>query len=113
MLSHILIYILFAYNIAIQNGVYILVTNNMYLDYHNKYLTISENFTYPKTFFRITKNNFNTRDYIYNIEQIITNLKLTCSESNELIFTNKRNDLENWLLIKTNENNYLIKNYNL
>ena len=82
------------------------------LDYHNKYISISDNFAYPNTFFRIIRAKINTSDYIYNIEQIITNLKLSYSESNELIFDKKKNDLENWFLIKTNENNYLIRNYN-
>ena len=112
MLSHILIYIIISFNNSIKNGVYNLVFNDLYLDYHNKYISISDNFAYPNTFFRITKKKINTGDYIYNLEQIITNLKLSYLESNGLIFDKKTNNSENWFLIKTNENNYLIRNYN-
>ena len=79
------------------------IKNNIYL---------SKNFYYPNTFFRITKLNFERNVYFYKIEDLETNSKLSCENNSELVLNNKIDKSELWKIIRINETNYLIENYN-
>ena len=110
----ILSYIYFSTQEIIKNGVYNIMIDNLYFcQRKNKTLSLSENFLYPNTFFRIiyisnVSNIYN--DSFYNIEEIITNSKLSFLENKELIMNKKNNIYQLWNFIKLNENDFIIKN---
>ena len=82
------------------------------LNYSKHNIHLSENFQYPNTFFRIVKKFESSNNIFYNIEDIIFNSKLSYSENKSLILLRKYNNRQLWNLIKTNDNDYIIKNKN-
>ena len=108
----ILIYIYFTIQQTIENGVYNILFEDFNLNYSKYNIHLSENFQYPNTFFRIVKKFESSNNIFYNIEDIIFNSKLSYSENKILILHRKYNNRQLWNLIKTNDNNYIIKNKN-
>ena len=110
----ILSYIYFSTQEIIKNGVYNIMNDNLYLcQRKNKTLSLSEKFLYPTTYFRIvyiseSSKIFNT--HFYNIEEIITNSKLSFLENKELILNKNNSYFHLWNLIKLDDNNFIIKN---
>ena len=108
----IILYINFTFQNIIENGVYDIINNNLHLNKVKNNIYLSKNFNYPNTFFRITKLNFERNDFFYKIEDLETNSKLSCENNSELVLNNKIDKSELWKLIRINEKNYLIENYN-
>ena len=109
----ILLYIYFPIHCTIKNGVYNFLVGNLYLCYDsdNK-VGIRDNFEYPNTFFRIVESNNNFNDGNYNIEHILTNLKLSYSDNKELILSDNNSVLQLWNIIQINKIYFIIKNNN-
>ena len=110
----IILYINLTFQNIIENGVYDIINNNLHLNKvkNNNNIYLSKNFYYPNTFFRITKLNFERNVYFYKIEDLETNSKLSCENNSELVLNNKIDKSELWKIIRINETNYLIENYN-
>ena len=108
----IIIYINLAYQKEIKNGVYNIIINNCYLYYYKDKIYISKNFAYPNTFFKIYRENKISENQLYLIEEIETQKRLSSSEIGDVFLDERKNYSQFWQLIETNENNYLIKNYN-
>ena len=107
-----IIYFYLTYQKHIENGVYNIIINNSYLYINKHTISISENFVYPKTFFRIIKEKRN-EDIFYIIEEIESNKKLNPTENNELILnTYINNNISLWKFIEIKENKYVIQNFN-
>ena len=109
----ILLYIYFPIHCTIKNGVYNFLVGNLYLCYDsdNK-VGIRDNFEYPNTFFRIVESNNNFNDGNYNIENILTNLKLSYSDNKELILSDNNSVLQLWNIIQVDDVYFIIKNNN-
>ena len=109
----ILLYIYFPIHCTIKNGVYNFLVGNLYLCYDsdNK-VGIRDNFEYPNTFFRIVESNNNFNDRNYNIEHILTNLKLSHSDNKELILSDNNSVLQLWNIIQVDDVYFIIKNNN-
>ena len=109
----ILLYIYFPIHCTIKNGVYNFLVGNLYLCYDsdNK-VGIRDNFEYPNIFFRIVESNNNFNDRNYNIEHILTNLKLSHSDNKELILSDNNSVLQLWNIIQINKIYFIIKNNN-
>ena len=109
----ILLYIYFPIHCTIKNGVYNFLVGNLYLCYDsdNK-VGIRDNFEYPNTFFRIVESNNNFNDGNYNIEHILTNLKLSHSDNKELILSDNNSVLQLWNIIQVDDVYFIIKNNN-
>ena len=95
----------------IKNGVYNFITNNSYLYNHEQNISISKNFSYPKTFFRIIKEKRN-EDFFYRIEEILSNKKLNPTPRNELILNTDTNNTSLWKFNEIKEKKYVIQNFN-
>ena len=113
MISSLIILLLFC-NISnlktIKSGVYNIISNNLYLFYNKRKLSLSKDYKHPNTLFRITKVKKINNETFYNIEEIYTKYKLIKSGENEIFFSKKTDDLLIWSLIKLNENDIIIKN---
>ena len=96
----------------IKNGVYNIVSNDLYLKNDKNNLSVTKTFSYPNTFIRIVKITENYYKNYYSIEFIISNLKLTYSEKNKIIFSNDNNTFNLWKIIGVGNNNFIIKNKN-
>ena len=109
----ILLYIYFPIHCTIKNGVYNFLVGNLYLCYDsdNK-VGIRDNFEYPNIFFRIVESNNNFNDRNYNIEHILTNLKLSHSDNKELILSDNNSVLQLWNIIQVDDVYFIIKNNN-
>ena len=86
--------------------------NNYYLSINKLNISISENFKYPNTFFRIFKTNFYSNDNFYLIEGFEKKLYLCLTENNEIILKEDTNCSYIWKFIEINKNNYTIENIN-
>ena len=106
-----MLYILLTFQTAIKNGVYIFISNDLYLSLYKKKISLSHIFD-RNTYFRIKKINKNFNSIAYYIEEIHNNYKLNILDNKELIFNNKKNNFNQWNFIKLNDNDYLIKNNN-
>ncbi len=107
-----LLYINYSNLIIIKNSIYNIKIENSYLYYNKRNLTISDDFKYPNTFFRIKKaSNYKNHIY-YNIENLDhKNLKLNYIEDNkELNFNRQNKDSNLWNFIKVEDNGYVIQN---
>ena len=103
------LFIYFSSQIIISNGVYNLIIQNFYLQYHKRKVLTINYLKHPNTFFRI---QMSYKNYFY-IEEISTKYQLIYLETKELIFTKKKEQKINlWEFIKTNNNKYIIKNIN-
>ena len=103
------LFISFSNQIIITNGVYNLIIQNFYLQYHKRKVLTINYLKHPNTFFRI---QISYNNYFY-IEEIYTKYQLIYSETKELIFTKKKEKNKNlWEFIKTKNNKYIIKNKN-
>ena len=75
-------------------------------------ISISANFAYPKTFFRIKKTKQTFNENYYYIEEIERKERLTLSKIDELSLDKNETNFQLWNIIEIKENNYIIKNYN-
>ena len=112
---HLNIFIIIIYNYYsiqsnIKNGVYNLKTENLYLYYHRRNLSLSNTFKHPNTYFRIKKVSKISSDTFYNIEELKTKFKLRYLENKELNFNKNNGEYNLWNFIKINDNNYVLKN---
>ena len=109
---NIIIIILYIYGInnKINNGVYILTTNNFYLSYDVKTVFVSDKFRYPHVFFRIIKLSNNQINNDYYIEGILSKYYLSFLDNNELVFKRNKKDIKKWNFIKIKKNIYIVKN---
>ena len=96
----------------IKNGVYNIVSNDLYLKNHNNTLKVSKKFGYPNTFIRIVKTHTNYDENYYLIELIVSNLKLRYLEKNNIIFSDNKDNFDLWNIIETSNDNFVIKNIN-
>ena len=102
--------------INIKNGVYDFLYKNMYFNYENNTLQIS-NFLQEEinSYFRITKiSDINTS--FHYIEHVNTKLNLIISHNNNhniiLQLINKTNEFAYWNFINISNNNFIIQNKN-
>ena len=79
--------------------------NNYYLSINKLNISISENFKYPNTFFRIFKTNFYSNDNFYLIEGFEKKLYLCLTENYEIILKEDTNCSYIWKFIEINKNN--------
>ena len=96
----------------IKNGVFNIVSNDLYLYYSRRKIYVSNNI-YVTSFFRVIKINGNFKNTLYQIEDIETKKKLTVANNKDLIFVQQKNEINNYLFwnFKRLENNsYLIEN---
>ena len=113
MIFKILIILLYLYYIdekPIKNGVYNIVVNNSYLYYSENKISLSDDFHYPYTFFRITRLYNNPDDCLYRIEGLLTKNQLIYLNNKELVLNENQNDFQKWNIIETNNKNYILKN---
>ena len=66
----ILSYIFISIQKKIKNGVYNLLTDNLYLFYSKRKLSVSDNFFHPNTFFNIKIISKTLQDTFYNIVEL-------------------------------------------
>ena len=92
----------------INQGVYIIMTNNNYLQYNRSKILISKYDKYPNTYFRINKSNKFKNNYFYYIEEIFTSRKLSFGKNKELIMSKKNDNNNLWKFIKLKNKNYII-----
>ena len=106
------LYILLTTESFIKNGVYNIVSNNLYLYYSRRKIFLSDNI-YDTSFFRLIKVKGNFKNSLYQIEDIETKKKLAVSNNKDLIFVKTNNKMNNyifWNFQKLENNTYLIKN---
>jgi len=96
----------------IKNGVYNILSDDLYLKNYKNTLGVSKKFSYPNTFIRIVKKRGNYDKNYYLFELIKSNLKLTYSQRDKIIFSYDNNNLDLWNIIKINHDSFLIKNKN-
>ena len=108
----ILIYIYLTYQKNIQNGVYNILNNHFYFSTFKNRIHLSENFIYPKTFFRIKKEKKILNEQFYYIEEIERKERITLSNTDTLNLEKNITNLQLWNIIEINENNYIMKNFN-
>ena len=107
-----LFYFCFSFQDNIKNGVYNLINDDdLYLYLKKTTLSLTKNFVYPTTYFRIS-NNININKDFYNIEEISFNYKLSVLDNKKLNFSLEISDLQLWNFININDNNYIIQNNN-
>ena len=104
------IYIYFSTQNPIQNGVYNMLIDNLYLYYYKDNITVSINFKYPNTFFRIRKVSESLNDIYYNIEELNPKKKLCYLSNMQLIFLREYTNSISWKIIGKDNNNYIIEN---
>ena len=99
----------------INNGVYNIMWNNLYLQYYKRKIITCNILNHPSTFFRINKINNTFENYFYYIEEIysIYRNKLSYNGQKELIIP-KQNifELSFWIFIKLENKKYIILNRN-
>ena len=106
------LFILLSIENKIKNGVFNIVSNDLYLYYSRRKIYVSNNI-YVTSFFRVIKINGNFKNTLYQIEDIETKKKLTVANNKDLIFVQQKNEINNYLFwnFKRLENNsYLIEN---
>ena len=108
----ILYYICFSTEKLIKNGVYNLLTDNLYLSSDKNKLGLTDFFKHPNTFFRIKAIDKSLNNILYCIEEIYSNYKLDILESKELYFNQENNDLYLWSFIESSEQYFVIRNEN-
>ena len=108
----IIIYINLTFQKKIKNGVYNIISKNLYLYFYKGKIALSENFAYPNTFFRINFFKKTPETIFYIIQEIETNELLTPLETREISLDKKITDSQLWQILEINENNYVLKNYN-
>ena len=101
-------YLLITTEKNIKNGVYNIISNDLYLFYFKRKIYLSDIFR-ANTFFRIIKINGSFNNTLYNIEDIEKKLKLTISNNRELIFINTSNYSQLWNFQKIDDNNFIIR----
>ncbi len=106
----IIIYFCFSNQAIIKNGVYNLITDDLYLYYYKRYLYLSEFFFHPNTYFRIKKMEKIGNDFYYNIEEIYTSYLLSFLTNKLLKFKNPEINSCLWKFIEVSDKNYVIKN---
>jgi hypothetical protein len=111
----IFINICISYQNIINEGVYNIIWNNLYLKKHKNKITISNKLNHPSSFFRIYKINKPFEFDYYIIEEILSNNrnKLSYSRQKEIIFP-KIDKLEYslWNFIIKKNKKYIIRNKN-
>ena len=68
----------------IKNGVFNIVSNDLYLYYSRRKIYVSNNI-YVTSFFRVIKINGNFKNTLYQIEDIETKKKLTVANNKDLL----------------------------
>ena len=105
----ILLFIFFSCKNSIKNGVYILSSNELYLYYSTKKITLSNGFHYPNCLFRVIKTKKIDKNNFYYIEGLLTNYKLGVFNKNELIIDKNNNAYNLWKIIKIDKIHFIIK----
>ena len=107
-----ILYIVCSSKNLIRNGIYNILINKQYLFYNYNNLSISKDFKYPNTFFRIRMVYKKGNTTFYNIEKLHKVFKLTYKKNKQLYFNKTNNNLSQWTFIETENNEYIIKNKN-
>ena len=107
----IILYICFTLQNNIQNGVYNIIKENKYLSYSKGKVIFSQTFNL-NTCFRIKKVSGYLNNTYYHIEDIDSNNKLNFNNNKELFLNKITNHLQLWNIIKINNTNFIIKNFN-
>ena len=106
------LYILLTTESFIKNGVYNIVSNDLYLYYSRRKIFLSDNIL-ETSFFRLIKVKGNFENSLYQIEDIETKKKLAVSNNKDLVFIKQNNKMNNyiiWKFKKLEANAYLIEN---
>ena len=94
----------------IKNGVYNILVNNLYLYNYKRQISLTDNFIYPNTFFRIKNVLDEKNESFYNIEKIDSNYKIDVLEGKTLYISRKKNDSHFWKFIKIKDDSFNIQN---
>lgn len=103
------LYISMSINRIIEEGVYSIIFNNIYLQYYRRKILFHNSLKYPNTYFRI-KNIYNNNKF-YFIEELITRFKLSYVKEKDLIFKKEDNNTS-WNFVNIKNNIYIIINKN-
>ena len=104
-----LIYLSFAKQKKIKNGVYNIIANDQYLNSYKGKVSLSDNFN-ANTLFRIKlmKGFFNFT--LYKIEQIDSNNRLVYLKNKQLVFDTINSTFDLWYIHKVSNDSYVFKN---
>ena len=104
-----LIYLSFAKQKKIKNGVYNIIANDQYLNSYKGKVSLSDNFN-ANTLFRIKlmKGFFNFT--LYRIEQIDSNNRLVYLKNKQLVFDTINSTFDLWYIHKVSNDSYVFKN---
>ena len=105
------IYLSFVNQQKVKNGVYNIITNNLYLKSGERNIYLSDKFNI-NTFFRIRKISRFSNDTLYKIEKTDSYYRLLYVKDNELIFDKFRTFFDLWYIYKVSSENYIFKNIN-
>ena len=107
----IILYICFTLqNNNIQNGVYNIINDDIYLSYSRGKVIFSKTYNL-NTCFRIRKVSGYLNNTYYHIEDIDSNNKLNFINTRELYLNKIANHLQLWNIIKINNTHFIIKNF--
>jgi hypothetical protein len=95
----------------VKNGVYNILTNDLYLSSYKGNISLSDKFK-TNTFFRIRIISGFFNDTYYKIEQIESDNRLVYLKDKELIFDKTNTSLDLWNIHKISYDGYIIKNIN-
>ena len=104
------IYICTLFGKIVKNGIYNIISDDLYLFNNKTNLSLSYNFQYPYTFIRIKKVVKSENITFYYIENLHKKFKLSYLNDNELNFYENNSNSFLWNFIEININKYVIKN---
>ena len=103
------IYLCFVNQQKVKNGVYNIITNNLYLNSYQGNIILSDKFNI-NTFFRIRKIARFYNDTLYKIEKTDLYNRLVYAKDKELIFDKFKTFFDLWYIKKVNNESYIFKN---
>ena len=106
-----LIYLSFAKQKKLKNGVYNIIANDLYLTSYKGNITLSDKFII-NTLFRVRKISGYFKDTFYTIENIDSNNRLVYIKDKELIFDRINSTFDLWYIYKINNESFIFKNIN-
>ena len=86
--------------------------DNSYLYYYRRNISLSNDFKYPNTFFRIIMMDNLSNVTFYRIEELLKKFKLSYLNNTELNFNMRNDDSHLWNLIEINDKKYIFHNKN-
>ena len=107
----ILIYLSFANENRVKNGVYNIINNDLYLNSYKENIFLSDKFK-TNTFFRIRIISGFFNDTFYKIEKIDSDNRLVYLKDKELIFDKTNTSLDLWNIHKISYDGYIFQNIN-